>query len=295
MPQHSPVLHFAPLCPTFPPLSTTLWAIHPLESDPVGPFRATTAWPSASLPYPPPVLTGRRILVTGASSGIGRGLAQTFASHGAVVWAVARTESALAETAGDDPAIRPIPADLTTDAGRRKVATAIAHADDALDVAVHAAGLLGPVGVPLRDYPEHEWREVLEVNLTAVHLLHQQVAGLLDAGSSPAVIALSSTVGRQGRAGWGMYAISKHALEGWVAVLAREWEGGRVYSVNPGGTRTPMRAAAVPGEDPATVPAPEEIAPLFLRLAHPAAPEPTGAVLEAREWLGRNPWEGLLP
>jgi NAD(P)-dependent dehydrogenase (short-subunit alcohol dehydrogenase family) len=90
-----------------------------------------------------------------------------------------------------------------------------------------------------------------------------------------------------------MYAVSKHALEGWLGTLAAEWPTGRVYSVNPGGTRTPMRAQARPDEDPATVPAPEEIAPLFLRLAHPGAPEPSGSILEARDWIGRDPWEGL--
>ena len=89
-----------------------------------------------------------------------------------------------------------------------------------------------------------------------------------------------------------MYAISKFALEGWLEVLADEWEG-RVYSVNPGGTATPMRAAAMPGEDPATIPSPADIAPIFLRLAHPAAPEASGTRFEARDWIGADPWEGL--
>jgi NAD(P)-dependent dehydrogenase (short-subunit alcohol dehydrogenase family) len=126
-----------------------------------------------------------------------------------------------------------------------------------------------------------------------VQLLHQQLAPALDAGTSPVVVAISSTVGRMPRPGWGIYAVSRHALEGWVALLAAEWPQGRVYSVNPGGTRTPMRATALPREDPATIPAPEDITPLFLRLVHQAAPEPTGAVLEARDWTGRDPWEGI--
>jgi NAD(P)-dependent dehydrogenase (short-subunit alcohol dehydrogenase family) len=89
-----------------------------------------------------------------------------------------------------------------------------------------------------------------------------------------------------------MYAVSKFALEGWLEVLDAEFPG-RVYSVNPGGTRTPMRAAAVPDEDPATLPTPDEIAPIFLRLAHPSCPEPSGAKLEARDWIGRDPWDGI--
>lgn len=240
------------------------------------------------------MLSGRNVLVTGGSSGIGRGLALEYARHGARVWAVARSARQLelvsAESGG---AINPIAADLTTAAGRGAVATTIEHGGGRLDVAVHAAGLLGPVGAPLTEYPEEQWRSVFEINVTAVHLLHQSLRPHLDEGTSPVVIGLSSTVGREPRAGWGMYAVSKHALEGWLGTLAQEWEGGRVYSVNPGGTRTPMRAEARPDEDPENVPAPQEIAPLFLRLAHPAATEPSGAILEARDWIGRDPWEGL--
>lgn len=237
------------------------------------------------------MLEGRRIVVTGASSGIGRALAAAYAAHRATVWAVGRDTDRLAAVAAATGATA-VPADLTTAAGLGAVTTRVAEAG-ALDVAVHAAGALGPVGVPLRDYPDREWREVMHTNLDAVHRLHRSLGPLLDLGHVPTVIALSSTVGRQGRAGWGMYAISKYALEGWVAVLADEWKQGRVYSVNPGGTRTPMRAEARPNEDPTTVPTPEEITPLFLRLAHPAAPESTGVLLEARHWIGRDPWEGL--
>ena len=242
------------------------------------------------------MLSTRLILVTGASSGIGRGLALEYARHGARVWAVARSSDALAQLPVDaEGRVTPVPADVTTAAGRRAIATSVEHEGGRLDVVVHAAGMLGSVGVPLVDYPEDEWRSVFEVNVTAVHLLHQRLAPFLERGTAPAVIGLASTVGREPRAGWGMYAVSKHALEGWLGTLAQEWETGRVYSVNPGGTRTPMRAQARPDEDPGTVPTPEQIAPLFLRLAHSDAPEPSGARLEAGAWIGRDPWEGLGP
>ncbi|MDP2623965.1 MAG: SDR family NAD(P)-dependent oxidoreductase [Actinomycetota bacterium] len=242
------------------------------------------------------MLSTRLILVTGASSGIGRGLALEYARHGARVWAVARSADALAQLPVDaEGRVTPVPADVTTAAGRRAIATSVEHEGGCLDVVVHAAGMLGSVGVPLVDYPEDEWRSVFEVNVTAVHLLHQRLAPFLERGTAPAVIGLASTVGREPRAGWGMYAVSKHALEGWLGTLAQEWETGRVYSVNPGGTRTPMRAQARPDEDPGTVPTPEQIAPLFLRLAHSDAPEPSGARLEAGAWIGRDPWEGLGP
>jgi NAD(P)-dependent dehydrogenase (short-subunit alcohol dehydrogenase family) len=242
------------------------------------------------------VLNGRRIVVTGGSSGIGRELVRRYATAGARTWAVARRASALEETIEGLPpgSADSVPADVSTEAGRRAVATAVDHAGGALDVVVHAAGMLGPVGpdATLDRYPAQPWHEVFAANVSAVHFLHQLLVPALDRGRNPAVIAISSTVGRRGRGTWGMYSISKRALEGWVEVLADEWPG-RVYSVNPGGTRTPMRAAAMPDEDPSTIPAPAEIAPLFLRLAHPDAPEPSGAKLEARDWMGRDPWEGL--
>ncbi len=239
-------------------------------------------------------LSGSRILVTGSSSGIGRGLCRAYAGAGGRVFAAGRDSVALEETVQSLPpgSAVPISADLTTAPGRRTIATAIDHAGGTLDVVVHAAGVLGPPGVPLVDYPEDEWRSVFEVNVTAVHLLHQAVAPFLDRSKAPTVIGLSSTVGREGRAGWGMYAVSKHALEGWLATLADEFDG-RVYSVNPGGTRTPMRAAAVPDEDPKTLPTAADIAPIFLRLAHPRVPEPSGSRFDARDWIGSDPWEGL--
>lgn len=238
------------------------------------------------------MLTDRRILVTGASSGIGRGLAIEYTRHGAAVWAAGRSGDALDRLAGEAP-VMPVVADLTTTAGRDAVAAAVGGEGARLDVAVHAAGTLGPVGVPLTGYPEDEWRGVFEINVTAVHLLHQRLQPMLELSEAPVVIGLASTVGREPRAGWGMYAVSKHALEGWLGTLAAEWPAGRVYSVNPGGTRSPMRSAARPDEDPTTLPTPGDIAPLFLRLAHSAAPEPTGAILEARDWIGKDPWEGL--
>lgn len=240
------------------------------------------------------MLNGRRILVTGATSGIGAGLARAYAAAGARVFATGRSTAALADLAAELPDVVTIPADLTTDAGRRSVATAVDHGDGVLDVAVHAAGALGPPGVALVDYPDEAWHQVFEVNVTAVHLLHKRLAPLLARSEAPVVIGLSSTVGREGRAGWGMYSVSKHALEGWLGTLAGEFPG-RVFSVNPGGTRTPMRATAAPDEDPSTIPTPEDIAPIFLRLAHAASPVPTGARLDARDFIGTDPWDGIAP
>lgn len=240
------------------------------------------------MPTPLP-LADRRVLVTGASSGIGAGLASAFAEAGARVYAVARSSGPLDQLAAEHQSLAPVSADLTTDAGRRAVATAIEHAGGVLDVAVHAAGALGPPNTPLAEYPEAEWHRVFEINVTAVHLLHQLLVPPLMRSDDPVVIGVSSTVGRSGRGGWGMYSVSKHALEGWLSTLADEFEG-RVYSVNPGGTRTPMRARARPDEDPESIPSPADIAPLFLRLARSGGDEPTGTRFDARDWIGTDPW-----
>jgi NAD(P)-dependent dehydrogenase (short-subunit alcohol dehydrogenase family) len=246
----------------------------------------------ARLPSPV-VLSDRRIVVTGASSGIGRGLTLEYARHGARVWAVGRSRDRLEETRASaiPGTVTTISADLTSADGPRVVAESIEGG--AVDVVVHAAGLLGPPATDLVGYPDDDWDVVFAANVTSVQRLHAALSPLLATGTRPTVIGVSSTVGREPRAGWGMYAISKHALEAWLGILAAEWPEGRVYSVNPGGTRTPMRAAAVPEEDPADVPAPHEIAPIFLRLAHPDSPEPSGGVFDARDWMLRDPWHGM--
>ncbi len=231
-------------------------------------------------------LAGRRAVVTGASSGIGRAVTRAYVGAGAIVWGVGRSRRQLEETARglDSASFHPIVADLTRPADRAAVASAVGTGS--LDVAVHAAGLLGPPGVPLEEYPTGAWYEVFETNVSAVHFLHAELAPALHRSPLPTVIGVSSSVGRRGRAGWGMYGVSKFALEGWLQTLADEWaDTGRVYSVNPGATATPMRAMAMPDEDPASLPSPDDIVPVFLHLARSDCHEPTGSQFEARDWI----------
>ena len=96
--------------------------------------------------------------------------------------------------------------------------------------------------------------------------------------------------GRTGKACWGAYAVSKAGLEGFTQVLADEVKeyGIRVNAVNPAATRTEMRAEAYPGEDPLTLPTPQEITPIFLYLASDVSADVTGQSLDARDWLGRQ-------
>ncbi|MBT8247745.1 MAG: SDR family NAD(P)-dependent oxidoreductase [Acidimicrobiia bacterium] len=233
------------------------------------------------------MLSDRSILVTGGSSGIGRELVRQYVAAGARVLTTARRESDLLETIEGLDAERAyiVPADLGSRTGRELITTEALRIAP-IDVVVHAAGALGPKA-KLADYPEDAWHEVFHINATAVHLLHQQLVPLLSPTAT--IIGVSSSVGRKGRGEWGMYAISKAALEGWLEVLADEWAG-PVYSVNPGGTATPMRAEAMPDEDPATIPAPADIMPIFLRLARPDPGHPTGGKFDARDHVGTDPW-----
>jgi NAD(P)-dependent dehydrogenase (short-subunit alcohol dehydrogenase family) len=157
-----------------------------------------------------------------------------------------------------------------------------------LHVLVNNASLLGP-RVPLVEYPEEEWEAVIAVNLTGPFLVTKACLPLMTAAGEGSIINVSSGVGRIGKPRWGAYAASKFGLEGLTQVLAAELEPLhiRVNAVNPGGTRTAMRAAAYPEEDPLTLPTPEQVTPVFVYLASDESRKITGQSLEARDFLSR--------
>ncbi len=242
-------------------------------------------------------LAGRNILITGAGDGIGAAAAKTFASFGANVMLLGRTRQKLeqvfdwieANTATEAVIVPCDLEQLTVDAVNA-LHDSIADSYGVLHGLMHNASMLGP-RTPLAHYPASEWVRVMQVNVTAPFMLTQGLFTLLDQAPDSCVINTSSGVGRQGRAYWGAYAVSKFAAEGFNQVLADETENAghiRVYSVNPGGTRTRMRAAAYPAEDPDTLPTAEDHMALYVYLMEgpqsgktlPA----TGAQLEARGW-----------
>ena len=199
-------------------------------------------------------LAGRTVLITGAGDGIGAVTAKTFACYGANVILLGRTRQKL-ETVFDwieantetQPVI--VPADLAAldAASGAALYASIAETYGALHGLVHNASLLG-ARTPLNHYPYDEWQRVMQVNVNAPFLLTQVLFDLLDRADDACVLNVSSSVGREGRAYWGAYAVSKFALEGFSQVLADETENAgriRVYSVNPGATRTAMRRAAL--------------------------------------------------
>ena len=216
------------------------------------------------------MLRGKVVVITGASRGLGRALVLACAKEGANLVVNSRNEDSLrpvaeeAEEAGAE--VLAIPADVSVGTDVENLADGTIQRFGRVDVLVNNAGLLGP-RVPIEEYPEDEWRRVLDANLTAPFLLSRALIPHMSEGGS--IINVTSGVSIEGRAEWGAYSVSKFGVEGLTQILAAELEdrGIRVNSVDPGGMRTEMRAAAYPDEDPATRITPEENTSVFLYLA----------------------------
>ncbi|MFW1677521.1 YciK family oxidoreductase [Pontibacter sp. JAM-7] len=224
---------------------------------------------------PANLLQDKVILVTGAGSGIGRTAAISYAAHGATVILLGRTLDKLEavydeiEAAGyPQPALVPLNLDSAPEHDFDELASTLNQEFGRLDGILHNAGILG-VRTPLSSYDPVIWQQVMQVNVTAPFMLTQALMPLLEKAENASIIFTSSGVGRQGRAFWGAYSVSKFATEGMMQVLADELENIsniRCNCINPGATRTQMRTTAYPAENPADNPAAEEIMPLYLYL-----------------------------
>jgi NAD(P)-dependent dehydrogenase (short-subunit alcohol dehydrogenase family) len=238
-------------------------------------------------------LSGKAALITGGSRGIGRAVAAAYAQAGAEVFICGRDErgvaAALREIAEAGGSIDGAAGDVGNRADAERLVWAALERFGRVDVLVNNASILGP-RQELADYPIGAWEDVLRINLTGIFLITRAVLPGMIARNAGSIINVTSGVGRRGKARWGAYAVSKAGLEGFTQVLSDEVReaGIRVNCVNPSATRTRMRAAAYPAEDPQTLPTPEQVVPLFLYLASDASEDVTGQSLEAREWLGRD-------
>ncbi len=218
-------------------------------------------------------MAGRIALVTGASRGIGRAVAKRYAREGADLILTARTVGALEELDDEIRAINGktsllVPMDLRNYDTIDQLGAGLFERYGKLDVLVANAGVLGQMS-PLTHTEPKAWQEVIDVNLTANWRLIRSLDPLLRQSSAGRAIFVSSGVARDVRAYWGAYAVSKAALEMLVGIYAKEnlQSAIRANLIDPGRTRTRMRAAAYPGEDPKTLPAPEDITEPFVRLA----------------------------
>jgi len=238
-------------------------------------------------------LLGKVALITGGSRGIGRAIAAAYVDQGAQVFICGRDpteiDRAVAEIRQSGSAIAGAPGDIGNAADVQRIVAAAVAKFAAIDILVNNAGILGP-RVAIADYPISEWEEVLRINLNGLFFITHEVLPVMLARQRGSIINLTSGVGRFGKARWGAYAVSKAGLEGFTQVLADEVKasGIRVNSVNPAPTRTGMRAAAYPQEDPSKLPTAESILPIFIYLASDESRRVTSQALNARDWAHRE-------
>ncbi|WP_044175076.1 YciK family oxidoreductase [Phytobacter massiliensis] len=240
------------------------------------------------------LLHNRIILVTGASDGIGKEAALSYARHGARLILLGRNEeklrdvaSAISRNGGLAASCYTLDLASCTPADCQHLAAQLSEHYPRLDGVLHNAGLLGDI-CPMSEQRPEVWNEVMQVNVNATFYLTQALLPLLLKSESGSLVFTSSSVGRQGRASWGAYAVSKFATEGMMQVLAEEYQNRlRVNCINPGGTRTNMRASAFPTEDPQKLKTPADIMPLYLWLMGDDSRRKTGMSFDAQP--GRKP------
>jgi len=240
---------------------------------------------------PKDLLKDRIILVTGASDGIGRAAAKTYAAHGATVILVGRTIKKLEEVydeieeaGGAQPAIFPLNFETATYKDYGEMPELLQKEFGRIDGILHNASILGSL-TPVEAYNPQMWEQVMQVNFNSALLMTQSLLSLMYESKDASLIFTSSSVGRKGRAFWGAYSISKFATEGLMETLADELENIsniRVNSLNPGATRTAMRQLAYPGENPATLRTPQDIMGTYLYLMGPDSKGVNGQKFDAQ-------------
>ncbi len=234
-------------------------------------------------------LDGKTILVTGAGDGIGRVAALTYARYGATVLLLGRTSSKLEYVydeiesfGGKQPAMLPMNLEGATYAEMQQLEGLINKEVGQLDGILHNAGMLGQL-TPLEMYDVDTFAQVMKVNFTATFMLTQALLPLLKDADNGSIVFTSSTVGTHPRAFWGAYALSKQAVEGMSDIFTQETKNTtnlRFNCINPGGTRTNMRAHAYPGENPMSLKTPEDIMAGYVCLMSDASIGVRGQVIE---------------
>jgi len=240
---------------------------------------------------PPGLLADRVIMITGAGGGLGSTLATSCAELGARVVLCGRkvpklekVYDAIVSAGGQRPSIAPLDLERADATHYDALADAVRNEFGRLDGLVHAAALLGE-RAPVEHYDVVAWLRVMHVNVNAAFILTKSLLPLLKLSPDASVAFVSSGVAVRARAYWGAYAVSKFAVEGLMQLLADETDAStniRVNSVNPGAMRTPMRAAAYPGEDPATVVEPDQVLRPFIFLLGPDSQGISGRRFDAQ-------------
>lgn len=220
-------------------------------------------------------LENRIAVVTGASRGIGKATALALAKRGAHVIAVARTQGGLEELDDEIKALGGsatlVPADVKDYPALDRLGAAIHERWGRLDILIGNAGVLGKLS-PLGHIEPKTWDEVMAVNVTANWRLIRSLDPLLKRSEDGRAIFVTSGAAHKAFAYWGVYSTSKAALETLVRTYAAEIATTKVTAnmFSPGPTRTRMRALAMPGEDPETLPTADEVAAQFVEMCRPS-------------------------
>ena len=239
----------------------------------------------------PGELSGKTLLITGASEGIGRAVSLACAEAGAEVLLLGRNESRLeslydtiVQAGAPTPGIIPIDLGSAAYDDFVNLASTLAQSITKLDGLVHNASLLGD-RKPIAQTNASGWHQLMQVNVNATFMLTQTLLPLMELAPKASIVFTSSGVGRRGRAYWGGYAVSKFATEGLMEVLADELGATsniRVNSLNPGAVNTAMRRAAYPAEHPDTNPSPEALVNHWIYLLSDASEGVHGQALSAQ-------------
>ncbi|MCJ8313207.1 MAG: YciK family oxidoreductase [Saccharospirillaceae bacterium] len=202
------------------------------------------------------------ILITGASDGIGKQLSIDFAKRGATIIMLGRTQKKLeaiydliVKEGGAEPLILPIDLIKLDDTQALTIFNAVGEQFGKLNSIIHCAAVLGQQ-TPISNIHQSSWQQVMQTNVEAAFILTKNAMRLLNNTTDSSVIFNTSSVGNQGRAYWGAYSVSKFAVEGLAQVLNDELNTTsttQVFCVNPGATRTGIRAQAYPSENPALI------------------------------------------
>jgi len=233
----------------------------------------------------PGFLKERTILVTGAASGIGRALGSALAAHGAStilldkdVHGLEQAYDEIVAADGPEPALYPLDLQGAAPDDYADLAGTLEKEYAGLDGLIHNAARLSAL-VPFANFDNELWFQTLQVNLNAPYLLTMACLGLMNKSTDASILFCSDACGRRGKAYWGAYGVSKAGLEGFMQILADELEANspvRVNSIDPGPVRTALRRLAYPGEDAATLNAPEDVMNPFLYLLGPDSKGVTG-------------------
>jgi len=234
------------------------------------------------------LLQGRVILVSGAGAGIGAEAARTCARFGATVVLVGRTQKkleavydAIMAAGGPQPAIFVMDFAKAQGDDYQNLHDGLEQEFGRLDGLLNNAGVLGARS-PIEHHDIKTWLETIHINLNAPFILTKTLLPLLHKSADPSIVFTSSGVGRKGKAFWGAYAVSKFGTEGLMQTLADELTNIRVNCINPGATRTAMRKAAYPGEDPNRLKTPADIMAPYLYLLGPDSKGLTGRSIDCQ-------------